>query len=281
MSPTEAIILAFVATVLINLGFALQKRGASLAELPDGGRRKLVTIRVWRTGLFIMLAGWAMYFVSARFAPISVIQSVLGAGLAALALFSVFYLKEKVSAAEWAAFAAMMAGVTLLGLSAGEAVAAPAPRALPVFGFSAAVAAAAAGLFVLGRRETAARPGVTLGLAAGLLIGLGSMHIKALYNFAGPEAAAGGSDLIAFGLCLPLLIAGNILGIVVVQYGFRKGRALVVVPVQQVTNKVIVILGGMLTLGESLPADPLDAGMRVAGFALVILATAALARFGQ
>ena len=100
MSPTEAIILAFVATVFLNLGFALQKRGATLAELPDGGRRKLITIRVWRTGLFVMLAGWAIYFVSARFAPISVIQSALGAGLAALALFSVFYLKEKVSAVE-------------------------------------------------------------------------------------------------------------------------------------------------------------------------------------
>ena len=271
--------LAIAGTTLINLGFALQKRGATLAVTAEGQPRGLFTVRTWRAGLFTTTGGWALYFIAAKFAPISIIQPALGAGLAVLALFSVFYLHEKISAVEWAAFGSMLAGIVLLGLSAGSEPPPTPPAGLMLIMVSAAMAAAAAGLFVLGRREGSKRPDVLLGLAAGLLIGIGSLHIKAMYNYDAPGAA--GSHAIAFGVCLPLIVAGNVLGIVVMQYGFRRGKALVVVPVESVFNKVVVIIAGMLALNEALPADAADATMRVAGFVLIIGATGALARFGR
>jgi drug/metabolite transporter (DMT)-like permease len=279
LSTWSAILLAIAGTVLINFGFALQKRGATLAVTADGKPRGLFTVRTWRAGLGITTGGWALYFISAKFAPISIIQPALGAGLAVLALFSVFYLHEKISAVEWAAFGSMLAGIVLLGLSTGAEPPPTPPAGVLLAGFSAAMAAAAAGLFIMGRREGSVRPDVLLGLAAGLLIGIGSLHIKAMYNFDAP--GVGESHALAFGACLPIIIVGNILGIVVMQYGFRRGKALVVVPVEAVLNKVVAIVGGMLALGETLPADATDAAMRIAGFALILGATGALARFGR
>jgi hypothetical protein len=86
--------------------------------------------------------------------------------------------------------------------------------------------------------------------------------------------------LIGFGVCLPVLIAANIVGMGVMQSGFQHGKALVVVSVEAVINKVVAIIGGMLALAEALPEDPAKAAMRVAAFILILFGTAALARFG-
>lgn len=293
MSSWWAILMAIGATILINLGFALQKRGAALAAAGEG-RRSLFRIRVWRSGIVIMLAGWGLYFVAAKFAPISIVQPTLGAGLAVLALFSVFYLHEKISRREWAAFAAMLIGVLLLGLSSRgvEKPIAPDTMRLLTLTASAGLAGAALYFWSVRRKTSRLRSDALLGVAAGLLIGLGSLYIKAMFNYLEEDAVSLGLSpsalaaemslrrLLAFGLCLPVVIVGNILGIAVVQVGFRQGKALVVVPVQQVTNKAVAIVGGMAALGEPLPEAPALSAMRLSAFVLILIATVFLARFG-
>lgn len=270
-----------------------EKRGSTLAAA-GGDAKALIKVRVWRTGIIIMVTGWGLYFLSARFAPISVIQPTLGAGMAVLALFSVFYLKESISRLEWIAFGAMLLGVVLLGLSAGgeEQAAAPAGPTLAGMTVGLLVLCLALYLFSRGGERAGMRADVLLGVVAGILIGLGSLYIKAMFNYLDEgtlSSALARSQLademtwrrvIGYGVCLPLVVGGNVLGIAVVQLGFRFGKALVVVPVQQVTNKVVAIVGGMLALGEGLPEDGTRAAMRVMAFVLILFATAALARFG-
>jgi hypothetical protein len=65
-----------------------------------------------------------------------------------------------------------------------------------------------------------------------------------------------------------------------VQSGFQHGKALIVVSVLAVTNKVVAIVGGMAVLAESLPEDPIKAAVRIAAFIMILFGTAALARFG-
>jgi hypothetical protein len=134
-----------------------------------------------------------------------------------------------------------------------------------------------AAAYVLGKRGSLAgiRTDVLLGIFSGLLIGLAALYIKAMFTFIKEE-----QELIAFGICLPAVIVLNVVGVTVMQSGFQHGKALVVVSLESVLNKVVAILGGMLVLAETLPPEPLKAGLRILAFILILFGSAALARFG-
>ena len=151
------------------------------------------------------------------------------------------------------------------------------PEWPPLLGVTGAVLALSVIAFLLGRRGALAgiRTDSLLGMFSGLFIGLGALYTKAMFTFADNE-----QKLIAFGVCLPVLIGANIIGMGVMQSGFQHGKALVVVSLEAVINKVVAIVGGMVALAELLPADPVKSAMRIAAFILILFGTAALARFG-
>ena len=224
-----------------------------------------------------MMCGWGLYLVSTKFAPISIIQPTLGVGLAVLALFSVFYLQEKIGALEWAAFTAMLTGMLLLGLSATDEGKPPLPEWPPLLGVTAAVLGLSAVAYALGKRGVLAgiRTDSLLGMVSGLFIGLAALYTKAMFTF-----LEDGQRLMGLGVCLTVVIVANGVGITVMQSGFQRGKALVVVSLEAVINKVVAIVGGMIALAEFLPEDPTRSKMRVAAFVLILFGTAALARFG-
>jgi len=275
-------LIAVAATSFMNFGLALQKRGA--AALPRIGEEKggavfgaFMTSRIWVVGLAFMTGGWGLYLVATAFAPISIIQPTLGVGLAVLAVFSVFYLKEKIGALEWAAFLAMLSGMVLLGVSAAEEGEPPLPEWLPLIAMTGSILLLALIAYALGRRGVLGgiRTDSLLGMVSGLFVGLAALYTKAMFTFIDDE-----QKLIGFGVCLPVVIGANIVGIIIMQSGFQRGKALVVVSLEAVINKVVAIIGGMVALAEYLPEDPAQAGMRVAAFILILFGTAALARFG-
>jgi hypothetical protein len=106
-------------------------------------------------------------------------------------------------------------------------------------------------------------------------VGLGALYMRAMFMHLEEKQA-----LVAYGVCLPVFLVSFLLGIGVMQSGFQHGKALVVVALEAVLNKVVAIVGGMLALGESLPEDPKLAGMRVAAFMLILFGTAVVSRFG-
>jgi hypothetical protein len=277
-----AILIAVAATSLMNFGLALQKKGA--ASLPKigverGGRvfKAFLTTRIWLLGTALMTGGWGLYLVSAKFAPISIIQPTLGVGLAILAVFSVFYLREKIGALEWTAFAAMLTGMLFLGVSATDEGRPPLPQWPPLLATTAVILAISALAYGLGKRGALAgmRTDSLLGIFSGLFIGLGALYTKAMFTFLDDE-----QRLIGFGVCLPVLILANVVGMGVMQSGFQHGKALVVVSLEAVINKAVAIIGGMLALAEALPEDPAKSAMRIAAFVLILFGTGALARFG-
>lgn len=277
-----AILVAVGATSLMNFGLALQKRSAT--ALPRIGKEKgsrvfkaFLSNRRWLHGTGLMTLGWGLYLVSAKFAPISIIQPTLGVGLAVLAVFSVFYLNEKIRVLEWTGFAAMLSGIVLLGLSAVEEGTPPLPEWPPLLLVSSATLLLAAAAYVLGRRGVLAgiRTDSLLGMFSGLFIGLAALYTKAMFTFLDNE-----QRLVAFGICLPVVIGANVVGLAVMQSGFQHGKALVVVSLEAVINKVVAIAGGMFALAETLPPDPSKAAIRIAAFVFILFGTAVLSRFG-
>ena len=276
------LIVAFVSTVIMNAGLALQKQGAS--RLPKIGKdkssevlRAFFTNWLWLAGLFGLLFGWGLYLYSTKIAPISLVQPTLGLGLAVLALFSVFYLKEKIRPMEWIAIAGMILGMILLGISAVEEHEVAQPRWSPLLIITALILFLAFLAYFLAKKEKlgALRTDSLLGMVSGLFIGMGALYVRAMFVLA--EA---GENLLAFGVCLPVMVGANVLGLGIMQSGFQHGKALIVVSLEAVLNKIVAIIGGIVALGEKLPEDELLAGMRITAFILILFGTGVLSRFG-
>jgi drug/metabolite transporter (DMT)-like permease len=279
MTIRNAIVLAVVATACFQVGLVLQKVAAD--RLP----RLALTMRqgqvfgaflrspIWLAGIAANTFGWFLLLKAIANAPVSIIQPVLGLGLALLALFSVVFLKERLSQLEATGVAMMIAGLVLLGLSAAHQDDAGAVAVAPLLAVSLGFALGIGVALPLSRSGRAPLP-VALGFCAGILFGLGALYTKSLFL-----ALDAGVPLLAWLLFLPLMMISNLGGFWIMQAGFQQGRALVVASVSAVMTKVVAIVGGMVTLGEMLPEGGGLAAARLGGMILIVLGTIALSRF--
>lgn len=280
MPVWSGILIAFISTVIMNFGLTLQKRGA--APLPKLGKEKgafkaFFTSKLWLLGTAGLLAGWGLYLWSAEIAPISIVQPTLGTGLAFLALFSIFYLHEKIKPIEWISVAGMIVGMILLGLGAPSHASDILPAWSPLLLVSGIILALAFGAYVLTRMNMLGgiRTDSLLGIVAGLFFGLAALYTRAMFLF-----IHDGNLVAAYGICMPIMVIGNLIGLGVMQSGFQHGKALAVVAMDAVTNKIIAIIGGMVALAEHLPDDPVQAAMRVTAFVFILFGSVFLSRFG-
>jgi drug/metabolite transporter (DMT)-like permease len=283
VSIWSAIALSLVATSCYQLGAVMQKIGADRMPRIEFRLGQPDVVRaffrspVWLGGIAVTTAGWVLFLKAIANAPVSIVQPVLGFGLCLLAFLSVVLLKERLRPLEWCGIALVIGGIVLLGVSGAQEArraASISPTALLVV--SLAMAALLAGAVRLARAGLGVPLPVVLGCATGVLIGLGALYSKAL--FVSLDAK---SPEVAWLVFLPLTLIANVSGMWIQQAGFQHGRALIVVAMNAVTNKVVSIVGGMVTLGELLPAEASLALARVAGFAAVLIGTAILARFGS
>jgi drug/metabolite transporter (DMT)-like permease len=110
------------ASALYNLGLALQALDARDAPADEGLRPSLLVglmgRRRWLLGTGLNLLGWPLQAAALLLAPLTVVQPALAFGLVLLLVVGARHLDERVGAREVAAVAAILAGVTLLGVVA-------------------------------------------------------------------------------------------------------------------------------------------------------------------
>jgi len=274
------IVVAGLASVIMNFGLALQKQGAM--KVPKLGKEKgalagFFKSKVWVLGFSLLLLGFGLNIYSAKIAPISLVQTSLGIGLAVLALFSVFYLKEKITLIEWVALVGMIIGIVLLGLSSIEESTAKLPDGFKLLVITGGILLLTILAYLLGKRGRLGgfRTDSLLGIVSGLFIGLGAIYLRSMFLFVDND-----QKLLGYGICLPVLVIAYVLGLGVMQSGFQHGKALIVVALEAVSNKVIAIFGGMFALAEYLPQNRTLAIMRVIAFVLLLSGSGVLSRFG-
>jgi drug/metabolite transporter (DMT)-like permease len=149
---------------------------------------------------------------------VSIIQPVLGFGLALLALFSAIFLKERLSPLESSGLVMMVAGLVLLGVSAARQEDAGVVSLAPLLAVSVAFAGVLGAAFPLGRSGHVPLP-VLLGVVGGTLIGLAALYTKGLFL-----TLDAGLPLLAWLVFLPLMMAANVCGLWVMQAGLQHGR---------------------------------------------------------
>lgn len=243
------VLVGLLSTVLANVGMGVQKRGSpSLRRLPDllGDPAVRRTFAWWLLGSAMTVSGSLLLFVALGLGRASVIGTLEGVGLVALALYASRVLGEPLTRVDIRAIALVVVGTGLAGgahattSGAGEGFS---PTGLAVLGGGVFVAALAA--VVTGRAT--GRLGLALGGVAGAVAGT-TMAVQKVVG----GVLVGTSPLEVFTSPWSLAYLGMAaLGFVVTQFAYLHGRALDVVPAYASLCILVPVASGPLAFGET------------------------------
>jgi drug/metabolite transporter (DMT)-like permease len=266
MKAVLAITIAFGASFCTNYSTYLQK--VAVDALPRIDWRFLrktaktfFTNRPWLVAMAMDALGTALFLVALIFAPVSIVEPILSAGIALLAYLAIKNLGERPSRSDSIAIGITVLGVILLAVSLAEGLQQSNQYhawLLAVVTIALGIAAAVIPLALqrMERGEIAAG----LGISGGLIIGLAGVFSRLLMgNFGG-----------RWYLWLPVCFVAYPLGFAVFQAGLQRGRAVVVAPLYNGLVVCVPIIIGPVALNESLPANAALAALRIAAFALIV-----------
>jgi hypothetical protein len=262
------LVLAMISALAVNWAYTKEHdAAAALPPLrfsePVRSVRSLLGNRAWTIAFGTEIAGWVLYVVALRLAPLSLVQAVSASGIAVLALLGVHGHPGRLARHEQLAVTAAVLGLLLLAVALiGTTPVSHAPRGLPAIVWLVASGGAAAALMLL--RLGIARA-AQLGLAAGLLFASGDVSAK-LVSFGG----------IWFVALVPL-VAGYGVGTSVLQGAFQHGSALTAAGLATLATNAVPIAAGFVLFGERLPHGA-GGVLEVVAFGSIVASAALLGR---
>jgi len=274
MKEVLAVGIALAASFCVNYSSYMQKKAVD--ALPKLKLRiswavikSFVTNRPWLAAMGMDAVGTALFMVALIFAPVSIVEPIITAGIALLAYLAIKNLGEKPGWADFSAIGMTALGVIFLAVSMAEGVPKGKtyhPLELWVVAVAVVVLAIVVpiALYLSGRGNIAAG----LGVSAGLVIGIAAVFSRLLMGNFGGE----------WDLWLPACLLTYPLGFALFQAGLQRGRAVVVAPIYNALVVCVPIVVGTFALNERLPRSPLLTALRIAAFALIVVGTIVLSR---
>lgn len=269
------LLLAFGCALASNLGLLCKHRGAVRA--PDVEFRRplrsgaaLFRSRWWAIGFAIATGGWCLHVAALAIAPLSLVQAVVAGGIALLALPARLWFGISIGRRELAGLILSAVGLAFLALTAaGGAQGAQAEYSSQMMiSFEAGTIALGVALVLSGARGGHRHGAVMLAAAAGLLLGVSGVAIKAL---AAPVLAA------PLALLSPWTLIAAVSGIgafYALARSLQLGEPLSVMVISSVAANAAAILGGVLVFSDPVGSDALAVITRSAAFTAVIAAAA-------
>jgi hypothetical protein len=224
--------------------------------------RAMLSAPRWVLGFVTGIAGWAIYVVALRFAPLSIVQAASASGIGVLALLA-HAAGAPLAPRERRGVVVAVASLVLLALSLHGGVGGGRGSVVVI---AACIAGAALAASVLAMRPHVLRGGASLGAAAGIMYAAGDVATKA--------ATAGGARAAVF---VPILLACHGLGFVALQLAFQRGGMLATAGVATVLTNALPIAAGVLVFAEKVPPDGTGI-VRSLAFTGAVAAAALLAR---
>jgi multidrug transporter EmrE-like cation transporter len=270
LSVQLGLFLALVTSVMSVVGFFLKHRGAVAAPPVEWRRPWASTVALFRSpvyalGCVVATTSWGFHVGALALAPISLVQTVIAAGLVLITVVADRIFGQPVSRREWIGVALTAAGLAFLAATlrgtADSAHGAYRDGALLAFVALASLAGTALAV--------RARSGPALAVSAGLLWAGSDVTIKALSG----KAGALGWTVLVHPFTLVILVL-SLVGLLVSARSLQIGPAVPVIAVTSATANVLTIAAGPAVFGEPLPEQPLALLVRLAAFALVIAAAA-------
>jgi drug/metabolite transporter (DMT)-like permease len=251
--------------------------------------RTLCASSQWLWGCALLLGGLVCQGLALSLAPISVVQPIFASGIVLLLALSHFVLHDRLQKVEWFALVVIVVALVLLGLSIDTRVDHAGGPANLTYLLLAALPTAAVGLLVFevadrvhvsGRRFKQLRAPL-FGMAAGLLYGVAGLCLKSAATFVQRWGLFGSVPHLLVSPEVYLLAVSMATGLVLFQTGLQRCPASVVSPVNIVTSTAYVIAVGTVLFNEHLPTSPGPLGLRLAGFAGVVVGLVTLAAAGE
>lgn len=255
-----------------SLGFLYKHRGACEAPEVDirhplASAAGLFRSKWFSIGFGVAAIAFALHVAALALAPISIVQSVISGGLVFLAVLAERVFGHHLGRRQWIGVLFTTVGLALLALTVprvAEGEVSFSVNSMIVF----EGAAVAVGLaLVMGPRLGAnvEHHGIMLGMAAGILIGVSDIAIKALTGL----LAGAGLLAVATSPWLFLALAMAVASFFAVGRGLQIGEAVPVITMISVAANVVQIVGGLLIFGDPMPTSVIGIVAQTAGFALI------------
>jgi uncharacterized membrane protein len=274
MRDVLAIAIAIVASICINYSLYLQKKAVDV--LPTVKLRlswdtieSFITNIPWLSAQAFNVSGFALYMVALAFAPVSIVEPIIAAGVALLAYLAIKNLGEKPRRVDLYAIGATIFGVILLGVSLAEGLPKDKlhdPIELWAFAGGIMLLSVVIPLILRGRGESSEAAG--LGISAGLIMGIAAVFSRLLMGNFGHQ----------WYIWLIACAATYTPGFVILQAALQRGMAVVVVPPYNGLMEFVPILVGTIALDEKFPKSPALTAIRIVSFVLILVGTVVLSR---
>ena len=214
------------------------------------------------------LVGGALQTVAFALAPVSLLQPISGIGLAGLAMYSHFIVKEKLKQEEWIAVG--LAGLGTVGLGVSSAGDASSHHAVS-FIRMASVLLATGYLVIQKMNDVRERidgkkkklTAAMYGLQAGGMFGLSASTVRTGIIMSKHRWTWAPFGVIC-GVCM------SSYGFVLQTGGLKEGSAVIVCTCLAVSSMVVGVVTGILGLGEPVPVTLVSIWLRLASWACIL-----------
>jgi len=276
------ILLALACALVANVGLLCKYRGAMAAptvELrrPLHSAAALFRSRWWTIGFVVAFAAWTLHVAALSMAPLSVVETTISGGLLLLAWLAERWFGVRVGPREWIGLGLCAVGLGLLAVTSASTGSTSSSYSIEAMAaFEAGFVAVGIALLLSGSAGSPRRSsGPLLGIAAGLLLGVSNVAVKAL-------TATVPGDLLS--LLSPWTLTALVAGagaFLALARGLQTGGAIPVITLSSVCANLASVGGGILVFGDPMGGDPLAIAARSLAFAAVIAAVIVLPAPGR
>jgi hypothetical protein len=268
-------LLALACALATNVALLCKHRGAVAARAVEL-RRPLKSAGAlfrspwWTIGFAIALVAWVLHVAALAVAPLSLVETTISGSLVLLAWLAERWFGVRIGTREWLGLALCAGGLALLAATSanpGDPSASYSTGAM--ISFEAGAVATGALLLMSGSAGTFRRSsGPLLGAAAGLLLGVANVSIKALTG-----TVPGDLLSVLSPWALIALVAG-VGAFFALARGLQTGGAIPVITLMTVGANLVSVTGGVIVFGDPVGGDPLAVAARCTAFVAVIAAAA-------
>jgi len=277
MTLDLGILLSLACAFVANLGFFFKYRGANAVSKvqvshPLRSARALYSSKWFALGMLIATASWGLHVAALAFAPMSVVQVALAAGVVFIAVMADRLFGFEVGRRQWVGLFLTATGLVLLAITLPTMHGAHSqfsPVAMisfetGLFGLG--------GLLLMGPRMggPVEHHGVMLGAASGILFGVSDTAIKALTGITGAHGLMG----LVLSPWLLVAVLASIVAFYASARGLQDGEAVPVIAVTGTAANISGIAGGILVFGDPMAGSALGIILQGFAFVLVVVASA-------
>jgi hypothetical protein len=268
------LILALGCALISGVALLCKHRGA--VNAPDVAMRSplrsasaLFRSRWWAIGFGLAFCAWCLHVAALSMAPLSLVQAVIAGGLAMLAIPARRWFGIAICGREMAGMGLCAVGLAFLALTAGHARAEVGFDPVTMLGFQVGLLTLG-GLLMLSSSRQAVQGSVLLAIAAGILLGVSDVSLKALAELVPAQPIS---------LLSPwtvTAILGGIGAFLALGRGLQIGEPVAVIVAFSAAATLGAIAGGIVVFGDPMGSDALDVVGRSLAFVAVIGAAALL-----